>query len=185
MLENEPNSGATESSQEPALSEAEIVALQQALDEEKNKVDAHWQRLLRLQAEFENANRRASKDLENAHKYGTEKILSELLPILDSLERSLESSSEGAATMIEGVRLTVSLFHSLFERFNVKELNPVSQKFDPTLHEAIGMLAAEDVPPGTVVQVVQKGYQLHERVLRPARVMVSRAAVNQKVDEKA
>jgi len=182
MLEDESNPS------EEALSATisnEMVGLQKSLEEEKEKVDAHWQRLLRLQAEFENANRRASKDLENAHKYGVEKLLLELLPIVDSLERSLEAAPQDKDVLLEGVQLTLNLMHSLLDKFHVQTLNPISQKFDPAFHEAMGMQEVEGVPPGMVVLVIQKGYQLHERVLRPARVMVSRARTAQKVDEQA
>jgi molecular chaperone GrpE len=161
--------------------------LENKLTESEKLVHENWDKALRAMSELENIQRRTSRELENAHKYGTEKLLSELLPILDSLEQAMASDTKepGAhQAVIEGVQLTLKLFADVLAKFGVNQLDPMGEPFDPQKHEAMSMQETTDVPANTVLMVFQKGYQLHERIIRPARVVVSKGGTK-KIDEKA
>jgi molecular chaperone GrpE len=149
------------------------------LNEAELKANQHWERLLRFQAEADNAKRRAEKDIESAHKYALEKFVSELLPIIDGLELC-ESSvppemMEAAKPVVEGVHLTLKMFYSAMEKFGIVQVNPVGQDFNPELEQAISMQYDPDVKPGSVISCLQKGYTLNGRLLRPALVVVAKA----------
>ncbi|WP_166257735.1 nucleotide exchange factor GrpE [Marinobacter salicampi] len=149
------------------------------------------EQVLRSQAEMQNVRRRAEIDVEKAHKFALEKFVKELLPVADSLEKAVESTeghaNEGelAATIREGVEMTLSLFMSTLSKFNVAQLNPIGEPFDPQMHEAMSMVPAPDAEPNTVVAVVQKGYTLNQRLVRPAMVVVAKAGNTPKIDEQA
>jgi len=152
------------------------------LEDARSKADEHWEQLLRTRAELENARRRAERDVESAHKYALEKFASELLPVKDSLELGLNAVSEESAAgdervakLREGVELTLKMLGGVFEKFGISEVNPVGQPFDPQLHQAMSMQETTGQPPNSVVLVVQKGYLLNDRLLRPAMVMVAKA----------
>ncbi len=153
--------------------------LLQKLDEAEQKANQHWERILRMQAESENASRRTERDVSNAHKYALEKFASELLPIIDSLElcvsTSQEAANESTKAVIEGVNMTLKMFYLAMEKFGIKQINPVSELFDPEHQQAISMQFDPSVPAGTVLSVLQKGYTLNNRLLRPALVIVSKA----------
>jgi molecular chaperone GrpE len=153
-------------------SEEKLLTLESSLQQEKDKV-------LELMAEIANVRRRAARDVEKAHKFGVEKLLKELLPVVDSLEQALEaektSVSESVSAIQEGTELTLSLFLSALDKFSLKQINPVGETFDPLKHEAISMQANQEVAANTVLFVVQKGYSLNERVIRAAKVVVSKA----------
>lgn len=171
---------------------AEMTGL---LEDARAKADEHWNQLLRANAELENARRRARQDVENAHKYGVERFVQELLPVKDSLEMGLAASSnsdnDSAASLREGIELTLKMFDSALEKFSVKTLDPVGDAFDPALHQAMTMQESSEHEPNTVIAVMQKGYQLHDRLIRPAMVVVSKAAAGEnpetgrQIDEKA
>lgn len=148
------------------------------LDETEEKANQHWERILRMQAESENMARRAERDVANAHKYGLDKFIAELLPIVDSLELCIANPppdmQKAAHSVIEGVSLTLKMFYAALEKFGVKQVNPVSQPFNPELEQAISMQADNSVKPGTVLSVLQKGYTLNERLIRPALVVVAK-----------
>ena len=129
---------------------------------------------LRAKAETENTRRRAQTDIGNAHKYATENFAESLLAVKDSLEAALKDQSAAIDTLKSGVELTLRQLNSAFEKGRVAELNPVGEKFDPNKHQAISAVEA-DGEANRVVTVLQKGYQLSERVLRPALVTVSKA----------
>lgn len=152
--------------------------LLQKLDEAEQKTNQHWERILRMQAESENATRRAERDLSNAHKYALEKFATELLPIVDSLELCISSSAPTMAAsseaVIEGVNLTLKMFYTALEKFGVKQINPLSEPFDSEYQQAISLQYDPAVAPGTVISVLQKGYTLNNRLLRPALVVVSK-----------
>lgn len=135
--------------------------------------------LLRAQAEVQNMRRRCEQDVEKAHKYALEKFTTELLPVVDNLERALdavpETKDQGVNALYEGVELTLKNFLETLNKFNVEPINPQGEPFDPQLHEAISMQESDQMEPNTVMAVVQKGYMLNGRVIRPARVMVSKA----------
>ena len=135
------------------------------------------QRLARLgyaRAEGENIRRRAQEDIAKAQKFAVERFSSEVLAVKDSLEAGLAVQTENVESFKNGMELTLKQLASVFEKFNIKEINPVGEKLDPHKHQAIGMVES-DQPANTVVSVMQKGYTLHDRVLRPALVMVAKA----------
>ncbi|HEV2614907.1 MAG TPA: nucleotide exchange factor GrpE [Gammaproteobacteria bacterium] len=136
-------------------------------------------KILRARAEIENLHRRSERDITDAHKYGIKKLLEELIPILDSLEQGLAvqgTEHDMVKSMRDGMELTLRMLQKVLEKFGVKEIHPLNEMFNPAFHEV--MLAQEktDVAPNTIIQVMQKGYQLHDRVIRPARVMIAKAA---------
>ena len=134
--------------------------------------------LLRVQAEMQNVRRRAEQDVEKAHKYGQEKFSIELLAVVDNLERSLEVASnnedEAVKAIYEGVNLTLKSFLDCFTKFNIEAVDPLGEPFDPQLHQAMSIQENAECEPNTVIAVMQKGYTLHGRVIRPAMVMVSK-----------
>lgn len=160
--------------------EAQIEALQDELA--KTKDDA-----LRTIAEAQNIRRRSEKDIENARKFALEKFAGELLAVADNLERALDTadaSNEVVKPLAEGVELTQKSLIDILAKFNITQLNPVGEPFDPQFHQAMSMVENPDVEPNTVTLVMQKGYTINERLLRPAMVMVSKAVAGS-VDEKA
>lgn len=155
------------------------------------KVQEFQEQMLRSQAEMQNVRRRAEIDVEKAHKFALEKFVKELLPVADSLEKAVESTEghenagEVVANIREGVEMTLTLFMNSLQKFNVKQLNPVGEPFDPQQHEAMSMVPAPDAEPNSVVAVVQKGYTLNDRLVRPAMVVIAKAENGPKVDEQA
>jgi molecular chaperone GrpE len=131
--------------------------------------------LLRTAAELDNARKRAQKDIVNARKYGSEYAVASMIPVRDSLDLALNASGEELPdTLRKGLEATMKLFDDNLVSLGVTVLNPQGRAFDPALHEAIAMQDAEDKEPGTILEVIQKGFQLHDRILRPARVIVSK-----------
>ncbi|PDH35107.1 MAG: nucleotide exchange factor GrpE [OM182 bacterium MED-G28] len=134
--------------------------------------------LLRVQAEMQNLRRRTEQDIEKAHKYGQEKFSIELLSVMDNLERALTAASEheddSVKAIYDGVDLTLKSFIDCFSKFNIETLDPLGEPFDPQTHQAMGMQENPEVEPNTVIAVMQKGYTLHGRVIRPAMVMVAK-----------
>lgn len=165
--------------------EAENVAeltLEQALlrlSEAEAVIAGHQTEVLRLHADVQNIRRRAEQDVEKAHKYGQEKLISELLTVIDNLERALQAAQnngdEQSAALRQGVELTLKSFLDCLRKFNVEVLDPVGEPFDPQFHQAMGMAESATAEPDSVLAVMQKGYTLNARVLRPAMVMVARA----------
>jgi len=161
------------------------------LDALKEQLQDSQEQMLRLQAEMQNVRRRAEMDVQKAHKFALEKFVKELLPVADSLEKAVESTEgqeaagELVASIRQGVEMTLNLFVSSLKKFNVEPLNPVGEPFDPQQHEAMSMVPAPDAEPNSVVAVVQKGYLLNGRVVRPAMVMVAKAQDAPKIDEQA
>ena len=131
--------------------------------------------LLRAKAELDNVRKRAAKDVQSAHKFGIEKFVKEILPLKDSLELGVASAEEGTeiSAVKEGFDLTLKMFSDTLGRLEVKELNPIDESFDPEKHQAMTTEYVEGKPSGVVVKVFQKGYLLHERLVRPALVVVS------------
>ena len=159
-------------------SREELDALQQDLDQALAKADEHWKLYLGAHAEMENLRKRTERDVQNAHKFALERFFNELLPVRDSLELGL-SAAEGAADVAqlrEGMALTLKQLAAAMEKFGVREVNPQGAKFDHNLHEAMAMAPTDQAEPNTVIQVVQKGYLLNERLIRPAKVIVAQAA---------
>ncbi|WP_165856005.1 nucleotide exchange factor GrpE [Marinobacter sp. JSM 1782161] len=177
---------ATEAPTEEPVAEGqgEVEVLQAQLSEQKDLV-------LRTQAEMQNVRRRADIDVEKARKFALEKFVKELLPVIDSLEKAVEStegksaSDDVVASIREGAEMTLSLFRSSLEKFNVQAVDPVGEPFDPQLHEAMSMVPAPDAEPNSVVSCIQKGYTLNDRLVRPAMVVVARPDDSAKIDEQA
>ena len=138
---------------------------------------------LRSQADAENTRRRAARDVENAHKFALEKFAADLLPVIDSLEKAVESAQIGveggepsaASAIGEGVELSLKLFHDVLERYGLSRIDPAGEPFDPQLHDAMAMVESPDAEPNSVLDVMQKGYTLNGRLVRAAMVVVSKA----------
>ena len=148
--------------------EAQLAAAQQSAKD-------NWDKVLRAQAEMENIKRRSVRDLENAHKYALDGFVKALLEVKDSLSMGLKSATEEDATIehiIEGLEMTDKVFASTLEKFGVKTLDPVGEKFNPELHEAVTMLPMPDKESNSVLDVVQVGFTLNGRLVRPAMVVV-------------
>jgi len=138
------------------------------------KADDNWNRYLRTAAELENVRKRAARDQENARKYGVEKLAGDLLAVLDSLEAGLEAGANAAVEdLLAGKAATLNLLRSALEQHGVSEVDPEGEQFNPELHEAMSMQPSTTAEPGSVLTVVQKGYELNGRLLRPARVIVA------------
>ncbi len=150
-----------------------MPSLEELLRAAELKAAEHHDAWLRAKADTENLRRRAQEDVGKAHKFAAEKFAGELLAVKDSLEAALANESQTVAAMRDGVELTLKQLAAAFEKSAVKELNPLGEKFDPHFHQAIAMVDAEQ-EANTVVTVLQKGYALHERILRPALVTVAK-----------
>lgn len=161
-----------------------LVKLSQA----EENADKHRNDALRVQADMQNLRRRTEQDIEKAHKYGQEKLSLELLGVMDNLERALSAANdednEAAKVIREGVDLTLKSLASCFVKFDIVEVDPLGEPFDPQLHQAMTLQENPDVEPNTVIAVMQKGYTLHGRVIRPAMVMVSKGSTP-KIDTEA
>ena len=144
----------------------------------KTERDENNDQLLRMQAELQNMRRRSERDIENAHKFALEKFSNELVPVLDDVERAFaatDASDESQMALREGLELTIKNFIGVFKKFNIECVDPKGEPFDAELHQAVSMQVNEDVEPGTVLDVFQKGYTLNHRLLRPAMVVVSKS----------
>ena len=148
------------------------------LEDARAKADEHWNQVLRSNAELENTRRRARQDVENAHKFALEKFVMELLPVKDSLEMGLAAvnadSSEGAQ-LKEGAELTLKMLAAAMEKFGIEAMGSEGEPFNPEIHQAMAMQESADHAPNTVLAVMQKGYQLNDRLISPAMVVVSKA----------
>lgn len=181
-IETEDDSDLQESSaEEKDVEEQADFTLEEVFEklaEEKEGAVRAREDLLRVQAEMQNLRRRTEQDIEKAHKYGQEKFSTELLTVMDNLERALAAASdyedETVKAIYEGVDLTLKSFTDCFNRFHIGSVDPMGEPFDPQLHQAVTILDNSDVEPNTVIEVMQKGYTLHGRVIRPAMVVVSK-----------
>ncbi len=164
------------------MAENSAEDLSQLLEQARAKADEHYNQMMRAHAELENLKRRHQRDLENAHKYALDKFVAELLGVWDSLELGLNAAlDEGADVqkLREGTELTLKMLGDAMGKFGVVQIDPLNQPFDPELHQAMSMQPRADVPANTVVAVVQKGYTLSGRLVRPAMVMVSQAVAQE------
>ena len=151
--------------------------LNEALAEARRAAGANLDRALRAQAELENVRRRVERDLQNAHKFALERFVSELLPVKDSLELGLSASTEKGASVesiVEGVELTLRMLEQAMEKFGITVVDPAGEPFNPEFHQAMTMQQSDTAESGTVLTVVQKGYLLNERLVRPAMVVVAK-----------
>jgi len=164
----EPRAG-----EQPA-GEAPASELEERLRKAELAAEEHHDAWLRARAEMDNLRKRSQTEIANAHKFALESFATDLLPVKDSLEAALVSDKASAEAIRSGVEITLRQLKSVFEKYNLTEIDPQGQKFDPHRHQAISMVEA-DAEPNTVVQVLQKGYLLHDRVVRPALVTVAKA----------
>ncbi len=171
----------TEQKQSAEEQKVENNATEESLDLETQLAEAqksakdNWDKVLRAQAEMENIKRRSTRDLENAHKYALDGFVKALLEVKDSLSMGLKSATEKGATIehiVEGLEMTDKVFTSTLEKFGVQAINPVGEKFNPELHEAVTMLPMPDKESNSVLDVVQVGFSLNGRLVRPAMVVV-------------
>ncbi|HTT09542.1 MAG TPA: nucleotide exchange factor GrpE [Burkholderiaceae bacterium] len=147
--------------------------LQAALDDARAKAAQHYDLYLRARAETENTRRRAQDDIAKAHKFAVESFAEALLPVVDSLEKALDAAAGTSTSLREGIEITLRQLRSAFEKNRLSEINPLGEKFDPHRHQAISMVPAEGMPPNHVAAVLQKGWMIADRVLRPALVTVA------------
>ena len=159
--------------------EVEIALLYSELEAAKQTINDQKDSVVRAAADVENMRRRAAQDVEKAHKFALEKFANELLPVIDNLERAIEFSdkeNEQLKPVLEGFEMTVKSFNDAVAKFGVEIVNPQGEQFNPEFHQAMSIQPSNDVAPNTVLAVMQKGYTLNGRLLRPAMVMVSKEA---------
>ena len=184
MEQNETNNEANpqinpqiepQAAQTATVNAAEVMpSMEEMLKEAERKAQEHYDAWMYAKAEGENIRRRAIEDVSKAHKFAVERFSNEMLAVKDSLEAGLAVENATVESFKSGMELTLKQLSGVFEKFNIREINPVGEKFDAHKHQAIGMLDS-DQPANTVVSVMQKGYVLSDRVLRPALVMVAKA----------
>jgi len=166
-----------ETDTEAATPEVTIESLSEQIEALKKSAADNLDKAIRAQAELDNVRKRTTRDVENAHKYALDKFINELLPVLDSMELGIIASVEGedVRSLREGQELTLKMFCSSLEKSGVHSVNPQKgDKFNPDKHEAVTMQEMDDVEPGTVVTMLQKGYELNGRLIRPAMVIVAK-----------
>jgi molecular chaperone GrpE len=170
---------AQEMETDSGMAQSSAEDLSKLLEQAQAKAEEHYDQMMRAHAELENLKRRHERDLENAHKYALDRFVAELLGVWDSLELGHSAAQDEAADvqkLREGTELTLKMLGDAMGKFGVEQIDPLNQPFNPELHQAMSMQPRADVPPNTVVTVVQKGYTLNGRLVRPAMVMVSQAA---------
>ena len=156
--------------------EAEIENSESDQQNPQELIEQHWDKILRLQAEIENLRKRNIKDVESAAKTSIERVIQEILPVIDSFEIGMTidtKTDEGIETFIAGQKATYKQFMSMLDKFSIEVIDPKDMKFDSENHEAMSIVEDENTKPGYIVEVIQKGYRLQNRLLRPARVIVS------------
>jgi molecular chaperone GrpE len=161
---------------ETAAQLVELERLQQALTESEQRAKNHWDQYLRAVADLDNVRKRAQRDIEAANRYGLEKFAQELLPVWDSLDLAVQNAGKAAdlRTLVQGQEATLQLLSKALKKIGVAPINPQGEPFDPARHEAMMAQDSATAAPNSVLQVVQPGYELNGRVLRPARVIVSK-----------
>ena len=169
------SSADTETAQE-VDQEVSQEKLMQELEQAQQKVAEYHDKMLRMQADMENLRKRAERDLSNAHKYAIEKFASELLQVKDSLELGIGAGDVDVTKLQEGHELTLKMMETVLKKFAIEEIDPHGETFDPNLHQAMTIQESTEYEPNTVISVMQKGYTLNDRLLRPAMVIVAKAS---------
>ena len=160
---------------ETAAQLVELERLQQSLAESEERAKSHWEQYLRAVADLDNVRKRAARDIEAANRYGLEKFAAELLPVKDSLELAVQNAGKAdVASLKEGQQATLQLLDKALAKLGVKVIDPAGEPFDPERHEAMMAQESKTAEPNSVLQVVQPGYELNGRLLRPARVIVAK-----------
>jgi molecular chaperone GrpE len=163
---------------EDATEEADpLQELKQEIENAKQEASKNWDLYLRERADLENTRKRHQRDREEAIRFANDRLLKEMIPVLDNLERAVEHADQGDDDqgLLEGVNMTINQFRKVLEDFGVKPINALGEGFDPNLHQAMGQVESQDQAPNTVVSEFQKGYLLNDRLLRPSLVMVAKA----------
>jgi molecular chaperone GrpE len=173
MQEQQPSLTDQQSAESSEPSTETMPSMQELLKKAELQALEHYDAWLRAKAECDNVRKRAQVDVANAHKYALESFSSQLLPVRDSLEAALATENSTLEALRQGVELTLKQLDAALEKSAIREINPLGEKFDPHKHQAMTTVESEK-PANTVVHVLQKGYQLHDRVLRPALVTVSK-----------
>lgn len=163
-------------------SQTEILKeITKRLQEKEAEAKEHYDRLLRISAEFENFKKRSEREMADFKKFASEAVLKEILPIIDNLERAVEVSNHSDyGTLIEGIKMTLKQFYASFSKFGVVPIEAVGEHFDPRFHEAVMRESSDNHPNNTVLKEIQKGYMIKDRLLRPAVVVVSTQPVSPK-----
>jgi len=157
--------------------EAGEQSIEQQLEQAQATIKEYWEQILRLKAEIENNRKRSIRDVESAHKFALRNFSESLLPILDSMEmaqKAAEAENASLESIIEGTQLTMNMFTQVLEKHGLQQVDPIGEKFNPEQHQAISMVDAGDVESNTVISVMQKGFLLNDRLVRPAMVVVSK-----------
>ena len=167
---------AAENSENMESKEVDVEFLQVQLEKLQEQSKVSLDKVVRAQAEMENLRKRAARDVENAHKYALEKFTNELLPIMDSLELGLSASvkAKNLDDLCKGMELTLEMFNTVMEKFGITMIEPKGEKFNPELHDAVSMQETNDSNSGIIIEVMQKGYTLNGRLIRPAMVVVAK-----------
>jgi len=187
-LETEQEHGlATEAEEEAHLQDVipepaepvddENESLEDQLQQAQTTIKDYWDQVVRMRAEVENNRKRAERDVENAHKYALKNFVDSLLPVIDSMEMGQVAANAENATLEsirEGSELTMTMFAQVLERSGLRQINPLGEKFDPEKHQAISMVEVPDAAPNSVIDVMQKGFSLNDRLIRPAMVVVAK-----------
>jgi len=165
----------------PEAAEAEPAEQEETIEQQLEKaletIKDYWDQMMRLRAEIENNRKRAERDIENAHKYALKSFVENLLPIIDSMEMGQTAAGADNATLEsirEGSSLTMNMFVQVLEKNGLEQIDPMGEKFDPERHQAISMLEAEGAESNSVIEVMQKGFLLNDRLVRPAMVVVAK-----------
>ncbi|MFZ2161376.1 MAG: nucleotide exchange factor GrpE [Sideroxyarcus sp.] len=171
QIEQQATPASTEAPAEQPLEK--VPSLEDMLKAAELKAQEHYDAWMYAKAEGENIRRRAAEDVSKAQKFAVERFSNEMLAVKDSLEAGMAVQTDNIESFKSGMELTLKQLSSVFDKFNIKEINPMGEKLDPHKHQAIGMIDSEQ-PANTVVSVMQKGYSLNDRILRPALVMVAK-----------
>jgi molecular chaperone GrpE len=156
---------------------AEDESIEQQLEKAQLTIKEYWDQIMRLKAEMENNRKRAVRDVENAHKFALRNFAESLLPIVDSMEmaqQSAEADNASLSSIVEGTQLTMSMFVQVLKNHGLKQIDPVGEQFDPEQHQAISMIEDENAESNSVISVMQKGFLLNDRLVRPAMVVVAK-----------
>ena len=187
-LETEDEHELEANKKEPAHLEDVIPEAADAVDDAEGSIEEqlhkaqltikdYWDQIMRMRAEIENNRKRAERDVENAHKYALKNFAENLLPVIDSMEMGQVAAKSESATLDsirEGSDLTMNMLGQVLERTGLQQINPLGEKFDPEKHQAISMIEVADAEPNSVIEVMQKGFALNDRLIRPAMVVVAK-----------
>ncbi|MEE4252751.1 MAG: nucleotide exchange factor GrpE [Desulfuromusa sp.] len=191
MAKKNANNTPDDKIEEPSIIEPEVVETEDEIEKLRNEltqalndIKVHQEQYLRTLAEMENLRKRTQRDKEDLAKFANENILREILPVIDNLERAVDHAEQAETNdgLFEGVQMTLTQFSQLLTKFGVEPVDAVGQPFDPAYHQAMGQLESDEHPVNTVVQQMQKGYQLNSRLLRPAFVMLAKAPANKETE---